>query len=151
MPSEFVQFPVPSDRVADVAIFLYGQSEAMPEAVPDDRHVPISAEQRYELLTRIYVDSEPTFRRLLMLLAERPEPELPMLFDAVTAAMGWATSRSLPGALGAYGRRAKHRYGGYWPFERGWDARAWSHYLTMEPDVATFLCALHKGHGLPTE
>jgi len=73
-----------------------------------------------------------------------------MLYDAVTAAMGWATSRSLPGALGAYGRRANHRYAGEWPFRRDWDARAWSHYLAMDADVAAFLRTLDTERGLPT-
>ena len=148
MSSVFVPFPVPDNRVADVAIFLYGQSQALPEEIPEDP-MPMSTEQRNELLTRIYVESEPTFRRLLMLLAQRPEPEAPMRYDAVSAAMGWATSRSLPGALGAYGRRANHRYGGRWPFKRDWDARAWSHYLAMEPDVAASLRARHAECGLP--
>src|SRR5437588_10724050 len=113
---EYVQFPVPTGRILDVAVFLYGHSEAMPEAneASCGPKLPMSAEQRSELLTRVYFESEPTFRRLLMLLADRPHPEAPMLFAEVSKAMGWPSARSLPGALGAYGRRAKFRYGGFW-------------------------------------
>ena len=31
--------------------------------------------------------------------------------------MGFDNPRQLPGTLGAYGRRAIHRYGGRWPFD----------------------------------
>jgi hypothetical protein len=150
MTVEFIQFPVPSDRVAEVAVFLYGEPQAIPEAPPEPA-VPMSAEQRNELLTRIYVESEPTFRRLLMLLADRPHPEDPMSYEDVTTSMGWPTPRSLPGALGAYGRRANFRYRGYWPFERKWDDPTWSHYLAMDPDVAALFRDLHSKRQLPTD
>jgi hypothetical protein len=150
MTVEYIQFPVPADRVADVAVFLYGGHEAMPEAKAEPK-VPMSAEQRNELLTRVYVESEPKFRRLLLLLADRPRPEEPMSYKDVTKNMGWTKSRSLPGALGAYGRRANHRYGGFWPFRRPWDGGAWSHFLVMDPEVAAFLRELHAKRQLPTK
>jgi hypothetical protein len=150
MSIEYVQFPVPTDRVADVAVFLYGGAEAMPEA-PSKPKAPMSDEQRNELLTRIYVESEPKFRRLLLLLADRPQPDDPMFYKDVTTQMGWTKSRSLPGALGAYGRRANHRYGGFWPFSRRWDASAWSHYLVMSPDVAAFMRDLHAKRQMRTK
>jgi hypothetical protein len=150
MTVEYVQFPVPANRVADVAVFLYGGSEAMPKATPQPQ-VPMSVEQHHELLTRVYVESEPTFRRLLLLLADRPHPEDPMSYKDVTKNMGWTKARSLPGALGAYGRRANHRYGGFWPFERTWDTGAWSHHLVMDPDVAAFLRDLHAKRHLRTQ
>jgi len=147
---EFVQFPVPADRVADVAVFLYGPGEALPEA-RSKLEVPMSEEQRQELLTRVYAESEPTFRRLLMLLADRTHPEDPMAYADVSAGMGYTKSRQLPGALGAYGRRANHRYGGFWPFERTWDHGAWSHFLAMAIDDAAFLRDLHAKRQLPTK
>jgi hypothetical protein len=107
-------------------------------------------EQRSELLTRVYNESEPTFRRLLLLLADRPHPEDPMSFKDVTKQMGWTKPRSLPGALGAYGRRANHRYGGFWPFTRPWDGGAWSYFLVMDPDVAAFVRDLHAKRQKPT-
>lgn len=148
----YVQFPVPTDRVADVARFLFGADIAMPDAVEAaSEPIEMSAEQREELLRRAYVESEPTFRRLLMLLAGRPEPDEPMYFADVSEAMGWTSPRQLPGALGAYGRRAKHRYGGFWPFVSDWDVSAWSYFLVMDPADATFLRNLHAERALPTE
>lgn len=150
MSDPFVPFPVPPERVADVAVFLYGGREAMPEAA-EEPVVPMSEEQHKELLTRVYVESEPTFRRLLMLLADRSHPDSRISFTDVSASIGWSSARSLPGALGAYGRRSKHRYGGYWPFLRHSAAGATSPYLSMEEEVAAFLRDLHATPQLPTE
>jgi hypothetical protein len=73
-----------------------------------------------------------------------------MAFKEISSAMGWPTARSLPGALGAFGRRTKHRYGGYWPLNRYWDHAEWSNFMTMDTDIAAFLVRLHAEHGLPT-
>jgi hypothetical protein len=151
MSIEFVSFPVPADRVPDVAVFLYGSSEAMPQAreEPPEPEVPMSIEQRHELLTRIYKESEPTFRRLVMLAAEREDPTRRVSFEQVTQDMGWPTPRSLPGTLGAFGRRTNHRYGGYWPFHRDLDHAEWSWFVSMDADVADFLLELHAMLQLP--
>ena len=154
MPTDYVMFPVQEDRVPDVARFLYGADEATSEAMPeasDEPKVPPSEEQRNELLTRIYVESEPRFRRLLMLVADREDPTCPMAFGEISHTMGWPTARSLPGALGAFGRRTKHRYGGYWPLHRYWDHAEWSNFMTMDKDIAAFLVRLHAERGLPTD
>ena len=94
MTVEYVLFPVPKDRIPEVAVFLYGSEEELLEA-PAEPETPMSDQQRNELLTRIYNESEPTFRRLLMLAAEREDPTLPVSFKDVTADMGWPTARSL--------------------------------------------------------
>jgi hypothetical protein len=144
----YINFPVPAERVPEVAIFLYGSEEAMPEG--QKAITPISEEQREELLIRIYEESEPRFRRLLLLLADREDPAAPMSYEDVTSAMGWTSPRSLPGALGAFGRRTKHRYGGFWPFDREHDAEQnWS--LAMQASVADFVVELHVRRGLPAE
>jgi hypothetical protein len=150
MPPEFVQFPVPEDRVADVAMFLYGGAQATLEALPEAKS-ELGVERRNELLTRVYVESQPTFRRLLLLLAERPNPEDLMSYRDVGLAMGWKEPRSLPGALGAFGRRAKHRYGGFWPFDRTWDDDEWTHSLRMDPAIAAFLLDLHDERQMPED
>lgn len=103
------------------------------------------------MLIRLYVESEPTFRRLLMLIADREDPTHPMAFGDITRAMGWQTTRSLPGALGAFGRRTKHRYGGYWPLTRTWDHAEWSNMMAMDKDVAAYLVQLHTERRLPTD
>jgi hypothetical protein len=63
----------------------------------------------------------------------------------------WSASRSVAGAMGAFSRRAEHRYNGYWPFHRDWDDEEWSHYLRMDDDVAAFLLELHAARQLPLE
>ena len=73
-----------------------------------------------------------------------------MSYADVSAAMGWDTPRSMPGALGAFGRRSNHRYGGFDPFVRQWDHAAWSHFLSMDEEVAAFLRELHAERQLPT-
>jgi hypothetical protein len=148
---EYVQFPVPKERVPDVARFLYGNTEAMPKAgeVEAEPEVSISEEQRGDLLTRIYVESEPTFRRLLLLVADRDDPELAMPYTEVTTAMRWTSARSLPGALGAFGRRTNHRYGGYWPLRCEERGEGWV--MWMDGDVAAFLIELHAQRQLPTQ
>lgn len=148
MAPTFVLFPVPEDRIKDVANFLYGPSKAMPKAIPEFR-VPMSVEQRDELLTRIYVESEPSFRRLLVLLAQRPKPAERLVFADASAAMGWSNPRSLPGALGAFGRRTNHRYGGFWPFDRIEIADTW--YFAMDEEVAAVVRTLHARLRLPTD
>lgn len=154
MSTGYVLFPVPEARVSEVATYLYGAAasaeleaqEALPAATP------ISGEQRNELLTRIYAESEPPFRALLVLLAERNAPGEPFYYAAVLSAHPqWSASRSVAGAMGAFSRRAEHRYGGYWPFHREWDDEEWSHYLWMDDDVAAFLLELHAARQLPLE
>jgi hypothetical protein len=157
VPTHYVSFPVPADRVPEVALFLYGSLEAIPqkpeaEEATSGCDVPISEEQRDELLSRIYEESEPPFRALLMLLADRNDPSEPIPYaDVLDAHPGWSTSRSVAGALGAFGRRTSYRYDDYWPFERHWDSEMWSHYLTMEADIAAFLVKLHGERMLPLE
>jgi hypothetical protein len=148
MSGQYVNFPVPEDRVPDVAVFLYGSAEAMPGSI--EASVSISEEQRNELLTRIYEESEPKFRRLLLLLADRSDPTALMAYEDVTSAMGWTSPRSLPGALGAFGRRTKHRYGGFWPFHREHDA-GWNWSLTMDIAFAQFFVKLHARRDFPIE
>ncbi len=154
MNSPYVLFPVPEDRVAEIASYLYGDA-AISELQAQEGNsgsAPISVEQRNELLMRIYVESEPPFRALLMLLADRAAPDEPMFYgDILDAHSEWSASRSVAGAMGAFSRRSEHRYGGYWPFDRGWDEEQWSHYLTMEGDVAAFLLQLHADRQLPLE
>lgn len=155
MTTKYVPFPVPEDRVPDVAVFLYGPSAAMPhepeaQEASAEQEVQISDEQRNELLTRIYVESEPPFRALLLLLADRDDPAAPMFYgDILSAHPDWSASRSVAGAMGAFGRRTVHRYGGYWPFERDWNHEQWSHFLRMDADVAEFLIDLHADRQMP--
>ena len=154
MNPSYVLFPVPEHRVAEIASYLYPEASGAELQAQEETSIstPISVEQRNELLARIYVESEPPFRALLMLLANRGEVSEPMYYgDILDAHPEWSSSRSVAGAMGAFSRRAEHRYGGYWPFDRAWDEDEWSHYLTMEVDVAAFLFRLHAERQLPLD
>lgn len=72
-------------------------------------------EKFLKIVERAYRDSEAKAKPLLEFLADNPERDIP--FTEVSTALGFPNSRSLPGLLGAFGRRAKHRYGGVKPFE----------------------------------
>ncbi|WP_148261095.1 hypothetical protein [Conexibacter woesei] len=142
----YTMFPVPTERVEEVARYLFAAVEPAPEPQPES-YEPESAEERDELLRRVYVESEPMFRRLLHLIAEREDPSEPMSYADIGSAMEFTSARSLPGMLGAYGRRSKFRYRGWDPFRRSWDGEAWSHYLAMDPDVAALVRRLYAEHG----
>ena len=96
---------------------------------------------------RVYVESEPTFRRLLMTVADRLSPEGRMTFEDLSKAVGWPRPRSLPGARGAYVRRARRRYDRYWPFHRK-NSRA-GRVVWMDHRVAGILRDLHAERALP--
>jgi hypothetical protein len=148
MSTKYVPFPVPEHRIPEVAVFLYGPDGAVPPGLEAHEAaagpaMPMSDEQREEQLTRIYVESEPPF-------AQREDPAAPLLHaDILASHPAWEAPRSVAGGLGAFARRTVHRYGGFWPFERGWDNEQRSHFLTMAADVAAWLREPHDDRGMP--
>ena len=76
------------------------------------------------------MDSEGKARPLLKFLASNPERLIP--FPEVSQALGFSNARSLPGLLGAFGRRAEHRYRGVWPFERKLADGEWHLWMSQE-------------------
>lgn len=151
MSVDYVMFPVPADLVPEVARFVYGTAEAS-EAIASDPGASPETEWKLaavDQLERIYKESEPKFRKLMLLVAERPDPTAPLPYEEATAAMGWTSPRSLPGALGAYGRRTKHRYDGAWPMHREKDdSDYWT--LNMPRELADEILRLHADLDLPT-
>ena len=84
--------------------------------VPDaDEHARVRRcwERAY---TESLSDGKGQARALLAYLAEHPERLIP--YPEITRALGLASTRSLPGLLGAFSRRARHRYRDVQPFER---------------------------------
>jgi hypothetical protein len=69
-------------------------------------------------------------RALLAFLAQRPDRLVP--YPEVTRALGLSSARSLPGLLGAFSRRAKHRYRDVQPFERRWADGQWNLWMSTE-------------------
>ena len=87
------------------------------------------------LAKRAYNDSDGRMGPLLEFLADNPDRLVP--FTEASSALGFPSARSMPGLLGAFGRRANHRYGGKWPFEKIWHEGAW--HMRMDGDVAELI------------
>jgi hypothetical protein len=79
----------------------------------------VSSNSTAELVRRSYEDSVEKAKPLLDFLAANPDREIP--YTEVSEYLGFKTSRSLPGLLGAFSRRADYRYGGFQPFAKKLD------------------------------
>jgi len=112
------------------------------ESVHPDESSPVT---RQALAQRAYRESVGTMRPLLDFLAENPERTIP--FGEASAALGFSTPRSMPGLLGAFGRRANHRYRGEWPFRRLRRDDAW--YMRMDADIAAAIRSLREDRRKP--
>jgi hypothetical protein len=129
--TEYVYVPVPLGKVEDVFRFLAGLTPQGSEVGTDlDRTV-----------RRVYLESEEHFRDLLRFLAGRAGQ--PVSTGDVAEALGLPNgAASLAGMLGAFARRSKNRYGGYWPFERVNNPGLDRSELMMEDNVAAIVNAL---------
>lgn len=87
-------------------------------------------ERNAELVRRAYLDSEEKAKPLLEYLADNAGREIP--YPEISEHLGFPTSRSLPGLLGAFSRRADHRYGGVQPYERRDTPAGWCLYMSEE-------------------
>lgn len=125
--SPYVYVPVPVGRLEEVFQFLAGLSNGEPELA----HLEA-------LMRRIYRESDEQFRRLLHLLADRPNQPLSTEEVAEALALERGTA-SLAGMLGAFGRRSNNRYDGFWPFERLYNPSAEESELTMSEQVAALV------------
>lgn len=132
--TNYIQVPVPEEHVARVISLLAdlnrGDNEEHEQAGATSRKVPDE-----ELITRMYLESEERHRRLMDYLASRKEEwvftrELAEALDIPTGTRGMA------GVFGAFGRRAKHRYGGAKPWEMAWDPMRGEAKYRMERRVA---------------
>jgi hypothetical protein len=110
----------------------------------------LTAEQRETLLTRIYSESDPAFRQLLLILADRPDPTEPMTYaDIARAHSGWVSQASVAYETAAYDYRSIDKFELYCPF---WHVRVKEDRmlrLTMDSEVAACLLRLHGEHQLP--
>jgi hypothetical protein len=123
---EYIYVPVPSDRVEDVYRLLATNGHEEPHGVDS------------ALLVRLYRESEESFRGLLEYLAERPDR--PVSTGRIAADLGLERGTgSLAGMLGAFGRRTANRYGGVWPFEKGFNPVDNTNELTMPRAIAAVL------------
>lgn len=138
MSKEFINVPVPAEHVTKV-FELVASLEA--ESRPDSGSSGANTDSLTEaLVTRMYRESEGAHRRLLEFLASHPDEWLDS--QAIADGLGLQFGRkSLAGSLGAFGRRADHRYGGLKPFESRWDDGEYLAKLRMSQEVATWVKA----------
>jgi hypothetical protein len=129
--TEFVYVPVPLGRVEDVYRLLAGQATESADA----------STALAQTVRRIYLESDEPFRNLLRFLADHPGQ--PMSTGEVAAALRLPNgAASLAGMLGAFARRSKSRYEGYWPFERLYNPGLNRAELMMENNVAVIVSGL---------
>jgi hypothetical protein len=140
--NEFINVPVPAKWVTKV-FELVAQLEADqpgPAAPQQDEGVPLDGALTQALVERMYRESEGAHRRLLEYLAQHPDEWLDS--QAVADGLGLKHGRkSLAGSLGAFGRRADHRYNGLKPFESRWDPDSYLARLQMSSEVAAWIRA----------
>lgn len=106
-------------HAALIAVTEQATEEASPDAIA-------------ALARRAYRESTGNMKPLLAFLADNPDREIP--FTEASAALGFTSAFSMPGLLGAFGRRANHRYGGKWPFRTFRRDGVW--HVLMTPDAA---------------
>jgi hypothetical protein len=129
---DVVYVPVPSQWLGDV-YGLLGTLGGRSVAPRTGIEVPVS--QGEALLRQMYLESEGQQRRLMRLMAERPDEWRYSKELAVDLRLSKGT-RALAGMFGAFGRRAKHRYGGQKPWEVSWDAAREENRYRMPADIA---------------
>src|SRR3954454_9367894 len=123
MSSQFVNVPVPEDRVLEVMEFLTRARRPEGDARPSaDQMQPASQGAIVtdpDVVGRAYRESPPAMKQFFELLAKQPDDWVAI--DELRAAMGLKT-HALPGVLGAFQRRWKGHYkqGGRWPFDAEW-------------------------------
>jgi hypothetical protein len=87
-----------------------------------------------ELIERAYRESPRSIKTVFKYLAEHAGERIPI--TDLAAAVGYRRPQ-LAGALGAFGKRTKNRYGqAHWPFTVEWDAHAYMWFYTMHSTEA---------------
>lgn len=127
----FVYVPVPVAQVEDTFRFLAGLSEA-----GDEAHLGLE-----RVVKRVYLESEERFRDLLRFLAGHPGRSFSTADIAEELRLPNGAA-SLAGMLGAFARRSKNRYDGFWPFERLYNSAQDRAELVMEDKVAALVNAI---------
>jgi predicted restriction endonuclease len=97
-------------------------------AEPDQE---VTSQEFLEYVAQAYKDSYASAaKQMLEFLADNPGRMI--AYTEISEHLGYKTNRSLPGLLGAFGRRASHRYKGVKPFEEHWIDDAWHLRMTEE-------------------
>jgi hypothetical protein len=137
--NEFIDVPVPSQHVTKVyELIARLETGREPEADASGSGERENGSPTQALVRRMYRESEDAHKRLLEFLADHPDEWLgsQAVADGLRLEHG---RKSLAGSLGAFGRRADHRYGGRKPFDSRWDGETHQARLRMSQEVATWI------------
>jgi len=116
--AEFIYVPVPAPMVPDVYALLVELGAAQkPEGDPPKTEPPPLGP---ELVQTMYRESQEQHRKLMRFLADHPD-RWHSTSDLAEALNLQNKARGMAGMLGAFGRRANHRYGGRTPWTTEWD------------------------------
>ena len=149
--NEMFYLPVPRNLYAEVVGFIagrlggHGGQAATDTTDPTEPTGPagtttgttetIAPEFDEALVRRMYGESFDTHRQLMKVLAAHAGEWVN--YVDISKEMGFGNPRQLPGTLGAFGRRAIHRYDGRWPFDAEKRNNEW--HARMEPRVAEII------------
>lgn len=140
----FVQIPVPSHLVVDVYSLIAQKSLYRPvESATPNVGTGIREEWSASEIRRMYKESDTNMRAILDALAARAGKEVSSreLKSVLSRSRGeTATSSTLGGTLGAFGRRIRNRYRKQtWPFAARWIPQTNENEYTMSNEVAALL------------
>jgi hypothetical protein len=138
---EFISVPVPRRYVTKVYELIVGLDSDEPGAKPGEspsRNGGPSAALTETLVKRMYGDSWDPHQQLMKHLADHAGEWLSTREVAESLGLPHG-AKSLAGSLGAFGRRAEHRYGGLKPWESRWRAAEGQSEHRMSPEVATWI------------
>jgi len=129
---ELVSVVIPRSMMAEVYGLVVEHERAVELKHPDEAG---SEALDAALVRRMYDESQPRHREFMKLLAQHPDEWMytSQVADALKLPHG---SSSAAGMLGAFGRRATHRYGGVKPWESEWDPAAYEARHKMTANVA---------------
>ncbi len=133
MSADIAYVPVPTQWLSQIYARLgelaaEGSMEGMASAEP-------SSFLSDALLKRMYEESYEPHRRLMRLMAEHADEWRYSNEIAADLELEHGT-RGLAGMFGAFGRRAKHRYGGLTPWLSEWDSAREEVRYCMPSEVA---------------
>jgi hypothetical protein len=149
---ELVMVPVPRSRLLDVYALLARSAPDEPANARGGIAAIFKREQQgaftvdaviawpRDLLERAYRESPSSIKKVLGHLAHHPGERVPI--TDLAKVVGYKRPQ-LAGALGAFGRRVKNRYGQKtWPFTGQWDAEVYMWFYTMETSEAEVIRSL---------
>ncbi len=135
MTTDVVYVPVPTQWLSEIYKRL-AELSSTPATEADAAALAGSvAVLDRSLVRRMYDESEKPHRRLMLLMAEHPDEWRYSSEIAADLELEHG-ARGLAGMLGAFGRRAKHRYGAQKPWRSEWDSGREEARHLMPADVA---------------